>query len=167
MSDGSPIPILHPWQLPGTHPLEGQASAWQWAQRKIPLGLRGLVPSAEKACGYHQRVGCPVGFCPLYNVLSCTLLPDVQDTMEQHCHLPQAARQPKAVLLVPRDPCCSPASPCQTCLTEVTSRLCMNDTPQPRVPGDSPCLWNLLSTQAAGSLRSPSTDVVGDLHSSA
>lgn len=41
-------------------------------------------------------------------------------------HLAQAALQSKAVLLVPEDPCCFPASPCQVRQAEVTSRLRMN-----------------------------------------
>lgn len=71
--------------------------------------------------------------------------------MEQHSHLPQEALQSKAVLLVSRDPCCSPASPCQAWLAEVTSRLCVNVISLARVAGDGPRLWKLLSTQAAGS----------------
>lgn len=53
------------------------------------------------------------------------MLPDVQDTMEQHSHLPQAVLQSKAVLLGPRDPCSSLLAIARPGW-QVTSRLCMN-----------------------------------------
>lgn len=84
-------------------------------------------------------------------------------TLEHHSQLPQTALQSKAVLLGTRDPCSS-VSHRQAWVAGDLKALSECHIYWPRVAGDSPRLWTLLSTQASDSFGNPNTGDAGELH---